>query len=339
LHHHAFASAFGEWFRELPTKILQGLTWQVWWLELCGPLLFFIPWNTFWWRTLQAFAFISFHFGLFLTMELGQFPWVAIVAWWVMFPSWFWDKPVYLLSSKLGVRGKLRELSKRIQTLIVKHQRRLGPPGKLPRIRPTWVGSMLVLAFASYTAYGSAYAMTHSGNVEGERFDLFLVTRLYANWGMFAPNPPNKSGWFVTVAKQKSGSEIDVWNDGQPVTFDPPPLPSATYKRQRWRKFGDNILSEDHAAIRGYFLRWQCLEWNENHEGPEQIESIALYHLAQTANWPEKGYGPLSQEELAREKCPLVPGAVPQETAAPAKPARPSPNRQREQRDKQRDRK
>jgi hypothetical protein len=311
------------------------MTWQVWWLELCGPLLFFIPWNTYWWRTVQTFAFMSFHFGLFLTMELGFFPWVAIVAWLVVLPSWFWDRPAHLLSSKLGVRGKLRQLSKRIQTLIVKHQRRLGRPGRLPRIRPTWVGSLVLLVFASYTAYGSAYAMTHSGNVDGARFEPLLITRLYANWGMFAPNPPNTSGWLVTVAKQKNGGEIDVWNDA-PVTFDPPQLPSATYKRQRWRKFGDNVLSENHAAIRAYFLRWQCLEWNEAHEGPQQIESITLYHMAQTANWPGKGYGPLSQNQLAREKCPLTPGAVPPETPAPAKSSSPPPKRQRQKRPDQR---
>jgi hypothetical protein len=158
--------------------------------------------------------------------------------------------------------------------------------------------------------------MTHQGNVHGDEFHPLLMTRLYANWGMFAPNPPNTSGWFVTVATQKNGKEVDVWNDG-PVSFDMPNVPSATYKRQRWRKFGDNILSSNHAPIRGYFLRWLCREWNDSHSDAELIDKITLYHMAQTANWPSKGYGPLAKNELARETCPPPPEEVPKETVTP----------------------
>ena len=307
LHHQAFATAFGQWFRELPPNLLQGLTWQVWWLERTGPLLFFIPWNTYWWRTLGAFTFIGFHFGLLLTMELGHFPWVAIVCWLAVLPSWFWDVPVHRVSRKTGLLEKFNEFSMKIQASIARYEKWLGPPGRRPRVRPTWLGSLTLVVFASFTAYGTAYAMTHGGNLSGERFDPLFVTRLYANWGMFAPNPPSSSGWLVTVAKQKSGEEIDVWNDGQSVSFDPPALPSATYRNQRWRKLGDNILSDNQQSLRSSFLRWLCLEWNEEHEGPQRIESITLYHMAQTANSPSEGYGPLSQDQLARENCPATP--------------------------------
>lgn len=306
LHHHAFASSLGQWMRELPESTLEGLTWQVWWLELCGPLLFFVPWSSFWWRTLAASVFIGFHFGLFLTLELGYFPWVAMVCWLLVFPSWFWDEPVSRLLVRTGLLARLRSLSSKIQAFITLNRSWFGPARPFA-LYPSWLGLLSLLTIASYTGYGSAYAMTHGGNVDGERFDPLLITRLYANWGMFAPNPPTTSGWFVSVGKQKSGAPIDVWNDGQPVSFDPPPLPSATYKRQRWRKFGDNILSEDQRGLRSYFVRWLCREWNEDHAGPEQVESIVLYHVAQTANSTEKGYGPLSRTQLARENCPSSP--------------------------------
>ena len=316
LHHHAFATWLGQWFRQLPTPILQGMTWQVWWLELCGPLLFFVPWGTYWWRTLQALLFMGFHFGLSLTMELGHFPWVAIVCWVVVLPSWFWDVPFRRFTLLTNLRPRLRHWSKQIQVFILEREHWFGAGIRPPRIHPTLLGSLVVLALASYTSYGTAYAMTHGGNVHGERFHPLLVTRLYANWGMFAPNPPNTSGWFVTVAQQKNGKEIDVWNGGGAVSFDPPALPSATYKRQRWRKFGDNILSSNHAGIRSYFLRYLCLDWNEDHPGPSAIEKITLYHMAQTANFPGKGYGPLSKNELARENCPAPPGEAAKPTKA-----------------------
>ncbi|HEY6727873.1 MAG TPA: hypothetical protein VI197_27760, partial [Polyangiaceae bacterium] len=308
LHHHAFVTRIGRLVAQLPVHILQGMTWQVWWLELLGPLLFFVPWGTFWWRTVQAALFISFHFGLFLNMELGHFPWVAMACWLVVLPSWFWDRPLWAATQKLNVRVRLRTLARRFEAFVIRNEHWLGEPFRLPRIQPSLVGSAVVLVLASYAGYGAAYAMQHRGQVNGERFEPLLMLRLHANWGMFAPNPPNTSGWFVSVAKQRNGNEMDVWNDAQPVTFDEPALPNATYRRERWRKFGDNILSGGHAAIRGYFLRWLCLDWNEDHPGPEAIESITLYHMVQTANWPGKGYGPLSKNQLARETCPPPPG-------------------------------
>jgi len=306
LHHHAFASSLARWLRELPESTLEGLTWQVWTLELCGPLLFFIPWNTFWWRTLGAHTFVAFHFGLFLTLELGHYPWVAMVCWLVVLPSWFWDEPVRRLLVRAGLLDRLRQLSQKTQAAIAQRRNWFGPPRRFV-FRPSWLGLLSLLVIASYAGYGSAYAMTHGGNVDGKRFDPLLITRLYANWGMFAPNPPSTSGWFVSVAKQKSGAEIDVWNDGQPVSFDPPPLPSASYKRQRWRKLGDNLLSDDQPGLRSSFVRWLCRAWNEEHTGLEQIKSVTLYHVAQTANSTAKGYGPLSQTQLAREKCLVTP--------------------------------
>jgi len=339
LHHHAFVTRIGRLVAQLPTHILQGMTWQVWWLELMGPLLFFVPWGTFWWRTVQAALFISFHFGLFLTMELGHFPWVAMGCWLVVLPSWFWDRPLLAATNKLNVRQRLRNLSKWLQGLVVRNEPWLGEPFRMPRVQASLVGSLVLLVFASYAGYGASYAMQHRGQVNGERFEPLLMLRLHANWGMFAPNPPNTSGWLVSVAKQKNGNEIDVWNDGQPVTFDEPDLPNTTYRRERWRKFGDNILSGGHAAIRGYFLRWLCLDWNEDHPGAEAIEEITLFHIAQTANWPGKGYGPVSKNQLAKETCPPPPGeeakqkpedskqkSTPQEGGEPNKAKKASPN-------------
>jgi len=319
LHHHAFVTRIGRLVAQLPVQILQGMTWQVWWLECLGPLLFFVPWGTFWWRTVQAALFISFHFGLFLTMELGHFPWVAMGCWLVVLPSWFWDRPLLLLTQKIDIRSRLREWATWFQALVIKNERWLGEPLRLPRVGASLLGSALLLVLASYAGYGSAYAMQHRGQVNGERFEPLLMLRLHANWGMFAPNPPNTSGWLVSVAKQRNGNEIDVWNDGQAVTFEEPELPNTTYKRERWRKFGDNILSGGHAAIRSYFLRWLCLDWNEDHPGGETIQDITLYHMAQTANWPGKGYGPVAKNQLARETCPPPPGEEPKAKAGDQK--------------------
>jgi len=155
--------------------------------------------------------------------------------------------------------------------------------------------------------------------VQGKEFEPLMLIRLYANWGMFAPNPPNTSGWFVTVARQVNGHEVDVWNDGKPVSFDPPDLPSTTYRRERWRKFGDNILAQGHAVVRPYFLGWLCTEWNEEHKDGEAIAEIDLYHMVQVARWPQKGYEPLQKVNLQHHKCKGVEAPAPERAALKSK--------------------
>jgi hypothetical protein len=305
LHHHAFTTHIGRLAAQLPVQVLQGMTWGVWWLEVAGPLLFFLPWATGVWRCLMVVAFVGFHFGLFLCMELGPFPWVAMTCWLAIIPSWFWDHPARALLRRWKLKRRLAGFAQKLASKLRALRARLRLPLPAPpRVRPSRLGTVVVLGLASYTGYGTVYATQHGGSVNGEVFEPLLMSRLYANWGMFAPNPPNTSGWFVSVAKQENGEEIDIWNGGGPVSWEEPALPSKTFKRERWRKFSDNIIADNHRVVRPYFLRWLCKDYNEEHQGPERATDIRLFHMAQTTRFPLKGYGPVSKVEIGYERCP-----------------------------------
>ena len=309
LHHEAFATSFGQWFRELPTPVLQFMTWSVYYIELLATLLFFSPYKPGWTRSAQALIFISFHFGLFLCMELGHFPWVAMGAWLFMFPSWFWDVPVRRALIKLDLNRRYLAMAAAARDFIVRRRDWLRAQKPRPlAVEPTLKGTILVSVLAAYTTYGTAYATTHKGNVEGDQFNPMLMLRLYANWGMFAPNPPNTSGWFIIVGERANGTQIDVWNDHDPVNWERPELPSATYRSQRWRKFLDNVTNSRHAVVRPYFLRWLCKDWNESHDETEQVRTLTLYQMAHTTQWPAKAYGAIQKNDLQRQGCPSVGG-------------------------------
>jgi hypothetical protein len=307
LHHHAFVTPFGRLVASLPGRWLQNATWFVWWMELAGPILFFIPFRTHVMRTVLALTYIAFHFGLFMSMELGHFPWVCMVCWLVVLPSWFWDVPVRRLLDAVRLTPWLQAASLRAEALVLDLRPRLHLRRRPFRVWPSKWSTALVTLLAVYAGHGTAYAANHRGNVDGAVFDPLLVIRLYANWGMFAPNPPSDSGWFVFAAKQKNGELIDPWNDGEPTTFEQPEIPSATYKAQRWRKFLDNIIAPNHAVVRPYFLRWVCNDWNQDRTGDEQLTEIEFFHMVQRVNWPEKSYQPLRKVSLHEERCPSVP--------------------------------
>lgn len=307
IHHHAFATNFGIWLRELPDSVLRAGTYAVWWLEMVGPFLFFVPVRTYLFRTLLALSYIGFHFGLFLSMNLGHFPWICMLCWLLVLPSWFWDRPFARLLGALKLTLLLEASAARATALVTRFAPRLAPPRGLvfagPRRWTTAFAALMVV----YVAHGTAYAAEHHGNVDGAAYEPLMMIRLNANWGMFAPNPPSESGWFVFVGKQKNGIEVDPWRDGAPVSWEQPELPSTTYRMERWRKFLDNIINPRHAVVRPYFLRWMCNDWNERHGEEEQLKSLEFFHMVQNVRWPDKGYYPLRKNSLGKQTCPARP--------------------------------
>jgi hypothetical protein len=73
-------------------ELLRVLTFCTLWLEALGPAVLFFPFSVTWQRLLVASAFILFHVGLALNLELGNFPWVCVVAWLAILPGALWDR-------------------------------------------------------------------------------------------------------------------------------------------------------------------------------------------------------------------------------------------------------
>ena len=59
-------------------------------------------------RTGAALAFMSLHFGIWLTMDIGIFPWVSAFCMVCFFPTWFWDRASALHSAMSRRTGLVR---------------------------------------------------------------------------------------------------------------------------------------------------------------------------------------------------------------------------------------
>lgn len=89
-----FATPFGIWLRDFPF-IGKVITFASIYLEWLGPLLLigsFVA-ARYWWvlRTIIVFSFIGFHFGIFLTMNIGLFTFICEAMWLLFLPGPFWD--------------------------------------------------------------------------------------------------------------------------------------------------------------------------------------------------------------------------------------------------------
>ena len=85
------ATPIGHVLLDFPS-LLQVLTFGTLVLEVLGPLLLFWPFFTGPVRTGAALAIMSLHFGIWLTMDIGIFPWISAFCMVCFFPTWFWDR-------------------------------------------------------------------------------------------------------------------------------------------------------------------------------------------------------------------------------------------------------
>jgi hypothetical protein len=104
------ATPIGHLLLDFPS-LLQVLTFGTVMLEALGPLLLFCPFFTGPVRTGAALAFMSFHLGIWLTMDIGIFPWISAFCMVCFFPTWFWDRASTLRSVLL----RRFELARRLQ--------------------------------------------------------------------------------------------------------------------------------------------------------------------------------------------------------------------------------
>lgn len=90
-----FATPLAVKMREFPLlmKFITGFSIYLEWL---GPLLLFgaFMFGRFWWiiRVALVILFIGFHFGIFLTMNIGLFTFICEAMWMLFLPRPFWDK-------------------------------------------------------------------------------------------------------------------------------------------------------------------------------------------------------------------------------------------------------
>jgi hypothetical protein len=289
------ATPVGLLLLDLPA-LLPLLTYAVIWFEVLGPLLLFVPIFTEQFRTLGVGAFLLLQLGFGLCLALGLFPWISAVAMLPFVPPWFWDCCVPQFKTLLSgmARGSwtpllpvLRELQERGKA--AEHEGEDGPGG-VSQLRPTsapsvvgaasWVtsGGMALLlgyvvCFLLTTLKDTPVHMPQWGTWLGS------TLQLHQRWAMFAPRPPQFSGWYVMSGRLADGTWLDLWHGGGAVRWEKPRLVSATYRNQRWRKYLRILAKEKYEGYRGYFAQYLCTQWNGRHQGEEHLEEVIIYFM------------------------------------------------------------
>ncbi len=381
-------------------ELLKFLTCAVYWFELIGPAMLFLPVFTGPIRIILITGFILLHIGFGSCLELAIFPWVSSIAMIPFIPSWFWDKiaikifPDKKINLKIyydsdndyckkkaliintlfflydkpeilpasiepPIHAELKESSSWI--LVVdnegKHYLKADALNKLmyestlfkpfhiifkftfmknlvnaicyeiPFSKAFWSKLFASLEYKSITVNYSVWTnlfialcliyiffwnlstLKPNYQIPNTFKPLGLILRLDQNWGMFAPYPSKDDGWYVIPGQLKDGTEIDLFNDNKPVTWEKPQLISRMYKNHHWYKHMVNLRSknsEDHLRHYGGYL---CRNWNSSHKDQKQLETLSIYFMREVT-LPDYKYSKPQRVLLWRHWCFKVPDNI-----------------------------
>lgn len=286
----AFTTKIGSYMKDL-FIITKPLTFIVLWSELLLPPIFLVLNNFYLIRFIIIALFCVFHLGLAMTLELGHFPYTAIIYWLALLPSTFWD----FLLTKLNTTAKQNYL--KLSALC-------GTPEKRPLpLRAKLAATFLLFCIGLIGCWNVGVHSDKDRLVLAEpTVNIGYLLRLHQRWDMFAPFPKNADGWIVANATLLNGSHIDILS-GRPVTFEKPANLADDMIDTLWRKYFTNITSIENKIHLPYFARWLCREWNRGRPSFQKAIFFNLWVVTEKTPEPGKSSTPVPPIKIWDQYC------------------------------------
>lgn len=282
-----YAKGLAPWIAEQP-GLAHAMGIGVVALELFGPLLALSPWKTRSIRMLLVPAFLLLHLGIELTLTVGLFGWVSMVAWLLFLPDVFWDR-------LLGASG-IREGNEQTEAT--------GRTGKqdiagIAGGHGTWIAPLAWKQRMAHVLVAILLAYLLVWNIASVKRSWLRTVQAYSppfaaqlivgrqRWTMFS-NVLRHDGWFVVVARLSDGRVVDLMRNGQPADWDSYTKPKQTYRRfpnHRWRKFYRHLATGQATFLTPSLCQYLAWQWNATHPDTT-VESIELHFMEELASDP-----------------------------------------------------
>ena len=255
-------------------RLLAILTGSSWLLEWCGPLLLMAPIGRSWIRSLVPLTMIGFHVGLALTMTLGTFPWICVVAWTALLPPPVWD----FLTRRPGLRGagvstgELHSLTSAVVVLLL--------------------AGVVVLNVKRLRDPAATIGPTHA---------ILKAAGLSQYWNMFAPGPYEYGGWLRIEGETARGALVNLYQPKGPLPDSRPPLVSAMYSTQHWRRCCVTLWEYSDPPYRQSVLRYYVNRWNNSHPPDERLATARLVQMIEPTPPPGCEESPPAERRVLAE--------------------------------------
>jgi hypothetical protein len=240
-------------------------------LELVGPLVALVSWRAPKVRTLIVIAFVLLHLGMAMTVYVGSFALVCIVAWLAFVPRQTWD---WIFSTLLGAtvaRAWNRMLAGVARRLPVAAGSRATDVVHKRRHR---IGGAVVAALLAYVIVVN-FAGALPARIAGP---LARLPRLKQSWQLLA-QPSHAAQLLEMTATLADGSERVIASSAETGVAGPRQLIWPSHDA-RERKYWHNLWSLPiekpvGGGSEGYYDIFRT-RWDETHAPGERIARFAV---------------------------------------------------------------
>jgi hypothetical protein len=252
---------------------------RVWFAMVLSSVLLVVV--TGWPRAALVSLFACAHLGMLLTLRLGLFPLVSVVALIPFLQSAVWDRAMSSVGQRLG--PMVDHLSARVSGADGGGTR-VAPGREIPisisipdRARTWWnrtTSGVVAVLLATMLVWNAATL----GYVPLPGVATGAVDPAEHGWDMFAPEPLLADGWYVVPGRLDSGRSVDALHR-RDVRWDRPPDVTDTYPTVRWQKFLFNLRDRRYAGYREALAGYLCRHWNA--ERTTDLVGVTLYYVEQ----------------------------------------------------------
>ena len=256
---HDHGTPLGMWLAH-SDWLVRPLTWGVLGVEIFGPLAF-IAWPAA--RRVIAAAFLVFHVTIWLTMSVGLFAPIGMVAWLPLLPGSVWGRAGRGLAD--GVGQDCRSAAARLVC-----------------------AAAAVLATVSFVHDRTPW---RSRPLPSPVRQAIHAASLDQEWGMFGTVPPLEQ-WVYGRAALADGRVVDVLRDGRPIEADRPTGGFTSLPHHRWHKLLWILPRPKVRPFAPSVAAALARDWNARHGPDEHVVALEIRFALRNLAAPD---GPLQE--------------------------------------------
>lgn len=274
--------------------LLEWLALGTVWLEVIGPVVVFVPWQTGKIRLATIAAFAGLHFFIQITLTVGMFSFVSMVGWMLFVPPGFWNARFWPRAGN-ATDGGGQDVPQPATETAPTSSWSWRSAGAIAG--QALCAAMLVCLLLENVSPFAEEALEASPHDRAWLRPLVIPPRVHdfaetiginQHWGMFS-NSPKVDGWFVARARLADGEVVDLLQDGRPAVDDKPEWPYTCFPNEHQRYFFNFLPDDENAQYRQPAAEFLFRRWNAAHGANRRIVRLEL-------DWHQELVGPKHRE-------------------------------------------
>jgi hypothetical protein len=237
--------------------LLKIITWFTLYSEYFIAFLILIPSKKGLFRFVAFVLIILLHSGIGLTLYVGLFFLISIVAAMGFIPA----SAIDTFEKRFKIRRTVFTIQKRENSFT----------------RTLNVSICAILIFLCLMINLSTVKWFPS-ELRNEFSYVSNIVRLNQYWGMFSPGVLKKDGWFVYYGRDSIGRQWDLRRNENYVDFSKPERIVSMYKNDRWRKLAENMQNDKYTFLRPLYCAYRLDTWNKKHSN-KKMNSLSVYFM------------------------------------------------------------